>query len=213
MPVYYSSKTYPANIIFFGGRRWVLTSEGSLFNLTQVRKEHPSRRFFPELTVATLEREFHGYHQALYTPFFISDPVDFETPDFQATPIGLGWSTVQQIGGDNRYFGPDIALKTVLTCHEDPPSCIGQPEDFCNPGHGKCNNETGLCDCESLGIYYMVGIASRGWSQVANSDATMQLSGPSPTSSTQISAASSSSRCTVYQSLSGSMPNASVTSS
>ena len=157
MPVYYSNATFPANILFYGGRRWIITSEWDLFNFTEAEQEagrnNPSK-FFLEKTVATLEGEFHGYHQAHYTPFFISDPVDFETPDFQATPIGLGWWTVQQIDEENRYFGPDIALTSVLTCHKDPPSCLGQPEDFCNPGHGFCNNETGLCECMSLGNYY-----------------------------------------------------------
>ena len=94
MPVYYSNKTYPANIIFYGGRRWILTTEWDFFqNSTPGASQNSSTKFFLEKTVAAIESGFHGYHQAQYTPLFISDPVDFETPDFQATPIGLGWWT------------------------------------------------------------------------------------------------------------------------
>lgn len=46
MPVYYSMKTWPANIIFFGGHRWVLTSEYDLFNYTAAKENNPDNYYF-----------------------------------------------------------------------------------------------------------------------------------------------------------------------
>jgi hypothetical protein len=147
MPAYYSNATFPANILFYGGRRWIVTSEWDLFNLT-LEEMSSSSKFFLEKTVETLQTRFHGYFQANYTPFFVSDPVDFETPTFQATPIGLGWWTVERLDEVLRYFGPDVPQSTKLLCQAETPSCIGQPEDFCNVGKGQCNNQTGLCECD-----------------------------------------------------------------
>ena len=67
MPVYYSNKTHPANIIFFGGCRWTLTDETGLFNLTSAMTENPSQKYFPQRTAAVLEsRFFHGHYQAFF---------------------------------------------------------------------------------------------------------------------------------------------------
>lgn len=146
MPVYYSNKTNPANIIFFGGRRWVLTDEDGLFNLTRARLENPLQKYFPKKTVEVFESGFfHGHFQANYTPLFLSDPVDFETPAFQPTPIGLGWSTVAFIDEDNRLFGPKTPVDTVLGCV----SCLPQFGGYCDEEGGFCNQTTGLCDCRN----------------------------------------------------------------
>lgn len=145
MPVYYSNKTYPANIIFFGGRRWVLTTEWDLFDLAETERLNPNTFFFQKRTVSILENNFHGYYHANYTPFYISDPVDFQTPDFQPTPESLRWWTVQKGDAIRRDFVPDVPINTYLTCHPPPQSCVDQPDDFCF--NGECNTETGLCTC------------------------------------------------------------------
>ena len=146
MPVYYSNKTFPANIIFFGGRRWVLTNEDGLFNLTSAQLENSLQNYFPKKTVNVLESGFfHGHFQAGYTPLFLSDPVDFETPAFQPTPSGLGWSTVAIIDEDNRLFGLKTPVDTVLGCV----SCLSKFGGYCDEEGGSCNQTTGLCDCRS----------------------------------------------------------------
>lgn len=143
MPVYYSNKTYPANIIFFGGRRWVLTTEWDLFSLTEEKKENPTKWFFKETTVATLENKFHADHQAMYTPIFISDPVDFETPDFKPTPIGLRWWTVLKDNHTQEQYAPDVQLDVILDCERG--TCLGEGEGFC--GNGWCDTERDKCAC------------------------------------------------------------------
>lgn len=145
MPVYYSNKTYPANIIFFGGRRWIMTSELDLFNLTDARLENPDDAFFPERTAATLGDSFHAFDQAVYTPFYISDPVDFETPYFQPTPSGLGWWRVKALPENDRLYVPDTPLDTLLNCQTPLQSCVGQPPSFCRDG--LCDHDTGRCIC------------------------------------------------------------------
>lgn len=142
MPVYYSSRTYPANVIFFSGGRWVLTSELDLFDLDQARKDNPSRQFFPELTAETLENEFHGHHQATYTPFMLSDPVGFDTTDFRPTPAGLSWWTVQSLDEEERMHIPEASVDTLLTCK----ACLAE-QGGCHSEGGVCNHITGNCDC------------------------------------------------------------------
>lgn len=142
MPVYYSSRTYPANVIFFSGGRWVLTSELDLFDLDQAKRNNPSRHFFPELTAETLENDFHGHHQANYTPFMLSDPVGFDTTDFRPTPAGLAWWTVQSIEGEERMHIPEASVDTLLTCK----ACLAD-QGGCHSEGGVCNHVTGNCDC------------------------------------------------------------------
>lgn len=143
MPVYYSSRTYPANIIFFAGRRWVFTTEQHLFNLTEARVGSPSRLFFPEKTVAVLEDAFHGYHRATFAPLVFSDPVDYHTPAFLPTPAGLRWWTVATVNETLRQYARDSALDTVLYCK----SCLAEHGGYCDASGGSCNQMTGQCDC------------------------------------------------------------------
>jgi hypothetical protein len=146
MPAYYSNNTYPANIIFYGGRRWILTTEWDLFNSTKAKEESGfSSNFFLEKTVETLEHGFHGHHDASYTPFFISSPVDFETPDFKPTPEGLDWWTAKSMNRTRRAYVPDLRTESVLRCA--PESCIGKPNDYCGGLKGECDEETGQCRC------------------------------------------------------------------
>lgn len=145
MPVYYSNRTYPANILFFAGRRWVLTTEWDLFDLKEARKRNREDWFFLEKTIATLENNFHGYHQASYTPFYISDPVDFETPNFLPTPVGLKWFSIRKGNETVRQYEPDTAIETLLLCREKRLSCLDKPHGFCV--NGVCNRNTDSCKC------------------------------------------------------------------
>jgi len=153
MPVYYSNKTYPANIIFFGGRRWILTHEGELFSLAQTQEfaveqnpqQNPPQIHFPQMAAAVLENKaFHAHYNATFRPMFLSDPVDFETPKFKPTPAGLGWWTVTTLDEEARIFASYEYLDTILTCQ----SCDLAHGGFgCDSMGGTCNVTTGLCDC------------------------------------------------------------------
>jgi hypothetical protein len=144
MPVYYSNKTYPANIILFGGLRWILTSELDLINLTQAQLENPGRRFFPEKTMDVLNNGFHAYYRARYTAFFLSDKMDFSTPDFSSTPVGLRWWSVAVMNATERHYVPSAPLDTRLVCE----GCSLEHTDSCGLG-GVCNPETRACDCKA----------------------------------------------------------------
>jgi len=149
MPVYYSNKTYPASVIFFGGRRWIMTHEGELFNLTLaeelVPEENPPKKHFPQETASILEqKDFHAHFGATFYPMFLSDPVDFETPQFRPTPAGLGWSTVTMLDEKARIFTAYESLGTILTCR----SC-GLKNGGCDSLGGTCNVTTGLCNCNA----------------------------------------------------------------
>lgn len=134
MPVYYSNKTYPANIIFFGGRRWVLTTEWDFLNRTMAGLDYPYGKYFaPEQTLAIFQDEFHGHHKASYSPVFTSDPMDYGSPQFQPTPVGLAWWTVKAVNESERGYYLDEPLEVILACR-NLGSCIGQPYWFCGGG-------------------------------------------------------------------------------
>lgn len=136
MPVYYSKSTFPANIIFFAGQRWVLTDE-LLLNMTQTEMLS-SGIYFPQETANALEHpSFHGHFQANYAPFFMSDAVEFQTPSFQATPSGLGWSSTAAL------VERGTPIDTVLVCQ----SCSAEHGGHCDSAGGGCNITTGTCDC------------------------------------------------------------------
>lgn len=146
MPVYYSNKSFPANVMFFGGRRWIITSEYDLINLTLALNENPGQYYFSEYTISVLEEEFHAYHQANYTPLFISDAVDFGKPSFIPSPVDLRWWTVKESDEVAPHFEPDIPIATLLSCQSNAETCIDKPSDFCG-FYGDCENSTGLCSC------------------------------------------------------------------
>ncbi|CAB9506373.1 Inherit from KOG: Notch ligand involved in the mediation of Notch signaling (By similarity) [Seminavis robusta] len=153
MPVYYSNKTYPSNFIFYGGRRWVISSENTLhihnhtIDVDVEKAENENEWYFYEETIALFESgRFHGFHQATFIPLLLSDPVDFNTPDFRPTPAGLGWSTVATRDEAARLYEPAIEVAASLLCV----SCLAEHGGFCHSHGGKCNIDSGLCECNEL---------------------------------------------------------------
>lgn len=145
MPVYYSDTSAPSGtLIFFGGRRWILTSEYTFLNMTMERNNQD--RWEPGvLKRRVAERfldEFHGYEQAVYTPYFLSDPIDYQTPNFRPTPSGVGWWSVRVLNSTERLYEPDALIDTRFVCE----SCVVKDDGFCGMG-GVCNETSGKCDC------------------------------------------------------------------
>lgn len=144
MPVYYSNSTFPANVIFFGGRRWILTSESDLLgdlwlNSTQLHMPNSTTELF-------LSGSFHA-HQSEYNPWFMSDPLDFQSSDFQPTPIGLWWYSTYFLNAtdlEEAHAEEGYQLDVVLECH----SCLAELGGYCDPSGGKCSVTTGQCECK-----------------------------------------------------------------
>lgn len=149
MPVYYAKSTFPANIIFFAGHRWILTSELELFG------EDPflEQTLYANTTNTTAElylqnktadflksRAFHAHHKASYIPYFLSEPVDFQSPDFRPTPSGLWWSDVVVLNETDRSFSIGRQVDTELLCRD----CFPEHGGYCE--FGNCT-ETGICEC------------------------------------------------------------------
>ncbi|CAB9503754.1 EGF-like domain [Seminavis robusta] len=146
MPVFYSNKTFPANVIFFGGRRWVMTEEATL--LGRQRQEYydmaDSGAFFPQQTAMHLQNEsFHGYHDNSHHVIFLSDTVTYQT--MRPTPAGLGWygTVLQKADGGRPIVSKGHKIDAVLACE----TCNNQYYGFCNSQGGTCNATTGLCEC------------------------------------------------------------------
>lgn len=154
MPVYYSNKTYPANVLFFSGRHWILSSEWGLLNLPYHRDRDSGQAYFPELTSRVLSGRDLGWGQSLnFSVLFLSDPVDFGTSEYKKmSPQGLGWWNVTEEGAfSGRKFLQDIKFNTQLTCNW-PCSydiwTINYWYENCRGWNGgQCSNDTGFCDC------------------------------------------------------------------
>ena len=112
MPVFYSNASFPANFIFFGGRRWILSGESEFISEAMTG----SNATFPQETANYLQdKAFHGHFgdQSL-SPYFFSEPVDFQSPDFRPSPAGLGWVSVV---ASTNVTSAGYSIGAVLECH------------------------------------------------------------------------------------------------
>jgi hypothetical protein len=107
--------------------KWTHDAEGFW---TPENNNNPDQMFYPELTAKKFDSNFHAYYNASYIPHFLSDPVDYETPDFQPTPVGLGWWMVGVSNLTSRSFGIESPLETMLTCL----NCSSGEDSFCGTG-------------------------------------------------------------------------------
>ena len=147
MPVFYSTNTYPANVIFFGGRRWILTSEKELLgdNFGNDVDSSSGQTYFPNTTAAFLmNTSFHAHYQAHFTPWFLSDPLDFQSADFRPTPVGLWWSPAIPLNATERNFAKGYQLDTELICN----ACIEEQGGYCDLSGGNCSETSGECECK-----------------------------------------------------------------
>ncbi|CAB9506787.1 multiple EGF-like-domains 6 [Seminavis robusta] len=160
MPVYYSYTQWPATLIFFGGRRWILSQEeafdntdNDFFDNTDMATEEFQwmalwDKVMSNETAKILQQEsFHGHYNAFYKPLYLSDPVDFQTPEFQPSPTGLGWSQAIIVDAEKSLFGIGHPLETELICQ----SCLNKYGGYCDPlgtKNGTCHDEIGECQCK-----------------------------------------------------------------
>jgi len=131
----YVSEGESFDMIFYMGRRWaILMSESNAFLV---------RETLPEV----LSTDFHAYWSN-YAVGFLSDPVDVDTPDDAATPVGLRWiqaKTKQNGASTNNAISvqstdqnrPSAAILLCSTCSNTTNRCLFD---------GLCNDD-GSCTC------------------------------------------------------------------
>ena len=134
-PVYYNEKEPKSyDIIIFLGRRWVLF-------------DHSFQ------TQDDLQKSLEGFHPEFsnsnFTAAFVSEPVDVNTPNDIATPIGLDWFHVRV--NENKLLRgmqsadltrPSSAVLLCAVCDNDTNPCLYD---------GECVNETCQCSVGSSG--------------------------------------------------------------
>lgn len=150
MPVFYSNSTIPANFIFFGGLRWVLTSEGYLNgnNQTGYTLAYSGGSNPDEIADYLNSDTFHGHHEMEHIPIFMSDRMDFESTGFQPTPAGLEWYIANPVGENETHLATSYAVGDPINVFLECQNCnLG---GTCNPYGGICNETTGNCDCDDL---------------------------------------------------------------
>lgn len=118
----------PYNYIFFGGRGWVLGISPGM--------EEDDQDVVGNLTA--LQSMLLSSSNTEESPFdflYQSEPVDYGSPSFRATPEGLRWF---QVGGVASKWQPENFSSTTLVCA------------FCNNNSdaGTCNAETDRCECD-----------------------------------------------------------------
>ena len=123
-PVYFNSSS--KDLIFFTGRRWVVTTGGLLFKEFQTITNSTNDI---KLALATYFHDiFHAYW-ANYSVAFISEPVDFATPNDANSPLGL-------------QFYIATAKKSLQQLEVQAPDSL---ESGANLLCGICNNDTNPC--------------------------------------------------------------------
>ena len=142
-PVFYTYGVFPANFIFFAGRRWVLGGEALLVANELGIDAAYSGENYANITAHVLKnmRYRDGGKAEAHIPFFFSDEVDFHTPDFKPSPTGLSWYSI--VLNDQNVATPGNAIETVLECQ----SCLSAQGGNCDPyGSVGCDDE-GVCIC------------------------------------------------------------------
>jgi hypothetical protein len=125
-------------IIFFQGRRWVLT-DTDLLNATSLGKK---------LSSVALATYLSKEHVGIYTHvlgFFISDGMDVGTPADSYTPVGLRWYRIKTNFDEAIDFNKiDMTqpLETAMIC-----AICDDSQNRCFSGH-TCS-KAGICECVS----------------------------------------------------------------
>jgi hypothetical protein len=125
------------DILMFLGRRWVISDTGSF-------KSQKNTWTRSELA-AYLSGEFDGYNSS-YESYFISDPMDVNTPSDALTPVGLEWYRVKSNNVEsagNNEIDPSQPLNTALLCSV----CLVDVNDCFNLGTCGEEAEAGQCTC------------------------------------------------------------------
>lgn len=147
-PVYFNgNEDGTSDLIFFTGRRWVVTSSDSLMEKPQGGRA--------ELT-SYFQEDFHA-HWSNYSISFLSEPVDIATPGDASSPIDLVFfqAIAIQDGGKTEIQAPDkIESDARLLCavcnNKTNPcaydgQCTGEGSCFCPMSRGS------LCEVPPVG--------------------------------------------------------------
>ena len=139
-PVFYTYGVFPANYIFFAGRRWVLGGEALLVAAELGIEAAYSGENYANITAHALKNLRYTNDAEANIPFFFSDEVDFHTPDFKPSPAGLSWYSI--VLNDQDIAIPGNAIETVLECQ----SCLSAQDGSCDP-YGSFGCDEGVCLC------------------------------------------------------------------
>jgi hypothetical protein len=133
------------DVMFFTGRRWVVTHINQIYNLMNMPDIH-------EGTIEFFTKSFHA-HGSRFNVTFVSEPIDIDTPADGPTPVGLRWSRSQERANNDGHVlpiqAPDLNSQeeAVLLCaicndtYRVPNRCLFG---------GRCMSN-GECDCTANG--------------------------------------------------------------
>lgn len=129
------------DVMFFTGRRWVLTHTGRFTRMVG----NSSSSLLTDGIQHFFENEFHG-HRSNYSVSFISAAVDVDSPDEDATPVGLQWFSSRGRVNKNatgiQRVDETRRSSAVLICR-----CENNTASACQ-NDGTCLGD-GTCLCES----------------------------------------------------------------
>ena len=136
------------DLIFFTGRRWVVTHSGLLKDFRPQLDGDPSNTTGILETQLSLymKEEFHAYWSN-YTTAFVSEPVDVAKPKDAATPISLLWFNTEQSSLTTEEDEKTVAMPDGSQSL-DPNLICSVCDDVENPCFfaSRCEN-TGVCNC------------------------------------------------------------------
>lgn len=139
------SATNEVDIVFFVGRRWVITTSALLRDFLRGKKsmDGSNATTVRDRLAEYMNSSFHA-ERSDYSVGFISEAVDIDTPTDIATPLGLEWLSAQdKATGVTGMQVPDKfwSVDAIFLC--------AVCDDIANPCkfEGMCLVAAGSCDC------------------------------------------------------------------
>uniref|UniRef100_A0A7S4N2V1 EGF-like domain-containing protein n=1 Tax=Odontella aurita TaxID=265563 RepID=A0A7S4N2V1_9STRA len=134
----------PVDLIFFTGRRWLLTKSSSFKNNNRMQTVEGVADF--------LSNDFHG-HWSDFNASYFSAPMDMNTPSDSMSPIRLQWYRAKTFHTRTSKNAVDDSrpVPTMLLCSRCDPDT-----NPCSNG-GQCINGTCVCSYGSFGALCQVG--------------------------------------------------------